>query len=175
MHKAQSNIFFIQRIPWSSLSSQILRRAPQLYQPTFRLNMSLPSTELKNKLICCVSSWLLFGTYTHFSPENGGDVCLWPVGLLSGAYMALCSRRHLFRIAAMRPSNHNRSFSFLAYKGSEYITEHIGLHAKMFPFGETSQFTSRYHQTTGDWDGICPSICPPYLMCKCSLDIVLAK
>jgi hypothetical protein len=27
--------------------------------------------------------------------------------------------------------------------------------------------TSRYHQTTGDWD-ICPSICPPDFMCKCS-------
>jgi hypothetical protein len=24
----------------------------------------------------------------------------------------------------------------------------------------TSQFTSRYHQTTGDRDDICPSICP---------------
>jgi hypothetical protein len=29
----------------------------------------------------------------------------------------------------------------------------------------TSQFTSRYHQTTGDWD----DICPPDFMCKCSL------
>jgi hypothetical protein len=26
------------------------------------------------------------------------------------------------------------------------------------------------HQTTGDWDDICPSICPPDFMCKCSLD-----
>jgi hypothetical protein len=31
-----------------------------------------------------------------------------------------------------------------------------------------SQFTSRYHQTTGDWDDICPSTFPPDFMCKCS-------
>jgi hypothetical protein len=35
----------------------------------------------------------------------------------------------------------------------------------------TSQFTSSYHQTTGDWDDICPSMCPPDLMCKCNLSI----
>jgi hypothetical protein len=32
----------------------------------------------------------------------------------------------------------------------------------------TSQFTSRYHQISGDWDDICPSICPLDFVCKCS-------
>jgi hypothetical protein len=53
------------------------------------------------------------------------------------------------------------------------IANKIGFQKKIFGTASThilttSQFTSRYHQTTGDWD-----VCPPDLKCKCSSHIVV--
>jgi hypothetical protein len=93
-----------------------------------------------------------------------------PTSRLLGRYSSLADSDHGVLVSYIYIIKQNKKHTPWCKSASELYSWNIAPNA-----GTASTHiptTSRYHQTTGDWD-ICPSICPPDLMCKCSLDIVV--